>query len=95
MQKEKQLKNNTIIQLKFTKALLKINNFLIVRIHDNIKHIPDFVMRPTVPIVSKLDQFLSEIHQILKKICSLCFYRVKLNGKVLIPEEFCRAPRFK
>ena len=50
---------------------IKCKNFLIVRIHDIIKTIPDFAVHPkncpSVPMVSELDQLLSEILQILKK----------------------------
>ena len=44
---------------------------LMVRIHDNIKPIPDFATRsrnrPSVQSFYKLDKLLSEILQILKK----------------------------
>ena len=66
-QKINNWRKNIINLLKFTKALLRIKKFLIVKIHGIIKPIPDFAVRPkicpSVPMVSELDQ-LSEILQI-------------------------------
>ena len=45
----------------------------------------------------ELDKFFSEIRQLLKKqLCILYNYRVKFakDGKILIPEDFHRAPSF-
>ena len=47
-----------------------MKNFLILRTHDNIKPIPDFVACPVdypgVPSACEWDQLLSEILQIIK-----------------------------
>ena len=51
---------------------MKTKKSLILRVHDSIEPLPDFVKRPanrptSVPTICDLDQLLSEILQILKK----------------------------
>ena len=49
----------------FAKALLKIKKFLILRIHDNIKQVPEFGVRPKIcpnePLILEFYQLMSEI----------------------------------
>ena len=80
--------------LKKGSIKIKTKKSLILRIHDIIKPLPDFVARPanrlSVTSVCELDQLLSGVLQILKKQrCILYNYQVKstINGKVLIPED--------
>ena len=67
---------------------------MLLRVLDITETLPDIVARPeiqpSVPTICELDQLLSGILQILKKICILYNYRVKSakNGNVLIPEDF-------
>ena len=68
---------------------MKINKFLIVRIHDEIIPIPNFGARPKntpiVPNVCELDQLLNEIFQKNNKQNAFLFnYRLKLakNGEI-------------
>ena len=72
---------------------------LILRIHDIVEPLPDFVAhpanRPSVPSVCELDQLLRGTLQILKKRCILYNYRVKSANTaklVLIPEDFHMVP---
>ena len=84
--------------LKLGTIKIKTKKFLILRVHDIIKPLPEFVGRPenqpSVPKICQLDQLLSGILQMLKKRCILYNYRVELakNGKLLIPEDFHTAP---
>ena len=77
---------------------IKTKKLLILRVHDIIKILPDFVAhpanRPSVSIICQLDPLLSRILQILKKKCILYNYWIKnaKNDKVSIPEDFHTAP---
>ena len=80
---------------------IKMNKFLIVRINDNIKLIPDFSAHPTMrssfPCACELDQLLSERIQIIKKQRRILNnYRVSFtkNAKIFIPKDLYRAPSF-
>ena len=90
MQKQNILKKGSI--------KIKTKKSLILRIHDIIKPLPDFLARtanqPIVPVIYELDQLLNGILQILKKKCIFYNYRVKSvkNGKVLVPEDFHTVP---
>ena len=88
----KKQKQNILKKVSIKK---KTKKSLILRIHDIVEPLPDFLAQPAnrevVPSVCELDQFLRGILQILKKErCILYNYRVKAakNGKVLIPEDF-------
>ena len=78
---------------------IKTKKSLILRAHDVIEPLPDFVARPanrpSVPIVCESNQFLSGFLQILKKkLCFLYNYRIKSakNAKILFPGDLGRAP---
>ena len=80
-------------------SIKKTKKPLILRFHDVVEPLPDFVARtanrPSVPSVCELEQLLRGILQILKKkVCILHNYRVKPaeNGKVLTSEDFYTAP---
>ena len=57
---------------------LSTNESLILRVHDIIKPLPDFVARSSVPVICDLDQLLSGILQVMKKKDALCII-IELN----------------
>ena len=78
---------------------MKIKNFQMLRIHDNIKPIPLFAVRPksrpSVTSICELDQLLSEVFQKFEKnnlaFCIITELSLQ-SGNILIPEDFHRAP---
>ena len=87
----------------FEKASIKIKTKkpLILRIHDVVEPLPNFVARPanrlSGPSVCELEQLSGGILKIFlkKERCILYIYRVKpaKNDKVLIPEDFHTASK--
>ena len=87
--------------LKKGSIKIKTKKSLILRLHDDVENLPDFVAgrenRPSVPSVCELDQMLRGIRKKIKKRTMHFYnYRVKSakneNGKVLFPEDFHTAP---